>query len=372
MAGQAYTPGLLVTPYTSLTRVRELPLSGMTLVKPGDRVEADTPVLAAELPGEVEIIRIADQLGLDAETIGPGLRIGVGQRVEKGDLLCEIKTFFGMFSNRLHSPVSGHVEFFTETNAHLGIRYDSHPITVDAYVSGVVLEVEDGKSVTVSTEGAFVQGIFGVGGERRGTILSLDCPLDAVINDRMLQGLNLHHRVLVGGAAFSGEALRACAAGGVSAVITGSIDSATLGEFAGEEISVSVTGDEDVPFTLIITEGFGRLPLSHRVATLLQQLSGKACSVNGATQVRAGATRPEIIVPLETRLEGQTSETSAALAVGRRIRLIRMPHFGQFATIREMPGKPERVPSGAIVRVLRAEIDNGEVVTVPRSNVELV
>ena len=44
------------------------------------------------------------------------------------------------------------------------------PIEIGAYVRGTVLEVLEGEGVIVRARGAFVQGIFGVGGERQGEI----------------------------------------------------------------------------------------------------------------------------------------------------------------------------------------------------------
>jgi len=151
-----------------------------------------------------------------------------------------------------------------------------------------------------------------------------------------------------------------------------------LREFTGREIAVSVTGDEDVPFTLIITEGFGKLPVSERVMNLARHYEGKEASVNGATQVRAGAMRPELIIPL-AQSSAQTSSLSEGaeeetrfLRTGARVRIIRVPYFGQFGEITAMPPEPQRIPSGALVRVLDVHLDNGDEVVVPRANVELV
>lgn len=376
--GQAYTPGLEVTAKTTLERVRELPLPGKVLVKVGDVVDPDTPVLRAELPGEIEIVRIADRLGLDPEDVRSGLRVSVGQRVERGDLLCEVKGFFGLFVSRLTCPASGTIEYFTEGNAHLGIRGPSQPLEVSAYVHGTVAEVVEEKSVTVRTTGALIQGIFGVGGERQGTIRCLDLSPDAEVNATVIESAaNLGGAILIGGAAINAEGLRAAAAAGVRAVVTGSIDSHTLREYVGYEIGVSITGDEDVPATLIVTEGFGRLPISSRVVELGRSLEGRSASVNGATQVRAGAMRPEVIVPADQAAAARAERSEPpVLRVGSRVRIIRLPHFGAFARVTELPSKPERIPSGAIVRVLRAELEGaeggGETVTVPRANVELV
>ena len=74
---QAYTPGLLVSPKTKISKVRELPLLGKSLFKVGDHVRFDQPVLSAEIPGEVEIVRIADRTGLDPELIKENVKVHV-------------------------------------------------------------------------------------------------------------------------------------------------------------------------------------------------------------------------------------------------------------------------------------------------------
>ena len=67
----------------------------------------------------------------------------------------------------------------------------------------------------------------------------------------------------------------------------------------GYEIGVAITGDEEVGLTLIVTEGFGRMAMSMNTFKLLKSANGKNASINGATQIRAGVLRPEIIIPQE-------------------------------------------------------------------------
>lgn len=371
----AYTPGLEVTASTVVQKIRELPLPGTALVKVGDVVEPSTAVLSAELPGDIHIVRVADRMGFDPGDVLSGMKVQVGSVVQQGDLLCELKTFFGWFTSQLTSPVAGVVEFFTEANAHLAIRGPSSMLKVDAYVPGLVVEVDEGKSVTVETEGAFIQGIFGVGGECLGEILALDAAPDALLttSDFTRYAGTLKGKIVVGGSRYESATLAWLGGEGVSAVVVGSIDSATLRAFVGFDIGVSITGDEEVPFTLIVTEGFGELAMSTRIIELAKSLNGRRASVNGATQVRAGAMRPELIVANPTRSAERPAELlPRTLSVGAKVRIIRVPYFGEFAEVTELPNEPEAVPSGAIVRVLRARLQSGEKVTVPRANVELV
>lgn len=366
---QAYVPALAAAADAITRKIRELPLLGEVLVRSGDLVTANQAVLKAELPGELLILRIAEQLGYDPEHIEKGLKVKIGQTVQKGDLICSLSSFFGLFKAELKAPCSGIVEYYTALNAHIGIRQQSVPLEINAYVDGKIVEVEASKAVVVETRGCFVQGIFGVGAESNGKLLILSVPKDKVITINELESLELNACVLVGGAKFSIEALRYCAEHNVKGVVCGSIDSETLLHFVGYEIGVSITGDEQVPFPLIITEGFGNLPISSRIIDILSPLAGKNCSISGVTQVRAGATRPEIIVPSPS--EADLKESNKYLELGARIRIIRVPNFGSFGQVVDLPQDPQIIPSGAKVRVLKAKLDDGSEVIVPRANVEL-
>jgi hypothetical protein len=374
---QAYTPGLEVSEFAEVIKRRELPLPGKALVAAGARVEATTEVLAADLPGELDIVRIADRLGLEADQVLGGMKVTVGQDVKRGDVLCEIKSFFGWFSSAVKAPCSGTVEFFTESNAHLGLRQPSKPLKIRAYVAGTVEEVEEGKAVSIRAEGAFFQGVFGVGGETLGEIFVLDCPADGEVTEEMLKksAEMLEGKILIGGKNFTIDALQHAARSGARGVVTGSVDAQTLSAFVGHEIGVSITGDEDVPFTFIITEGFGALPISQRILQLAIRLNGRQASVNGATQVRAGAMRPEVIVPRnpsEKESGGAVAPATAKiLQIGSSVRLIRVPYFGLFGTVSKLPHDPVAVASGAVVRVAHVRLDDTREVIVPRANIEL-
>jgi len=173
-------------------------------------------------------------------------------------------------------------------------------------------------------------------------------------------------------------------AGGVIAPAgAGGIVDRDLIDFLGHDIGVAITGHEDIPITVIVTEGFGRMTMAHRTFELLQSLSGRMASINGATQIRAGVMRPEIVVPSDRRQPGPAgasasggaaagAEVSQGLVPGTRIRIIREPYFGRLAHVVELPPELQVIETEAKVRILRARLDSGEVVTVPRANVEII
>lgn len=369
---QILTPSLRCQRSTKVARIRALPLPGQVLKKLGDLVSSNEVVAQAERPGELTILRISEQMGIEPFEVMAGLKVKLGQEVAQGELLCEHKGLFGLFRTTFESPASGKVDLITERTGHIGIRHKPTAVTVNAYLTGVVTQIDPGKSVTVESQAAFVQGIFGVGGERIGKIKLLDVRLDQIVSPELIPA-GIEGGVLVGGMTVTYDALKRASDLGAVGVVTGSIDDRVLSQFLGYDIGIALTGDEDISTSIIITEGFGRLAMSARVINALSGLDGHIAAINGATQVRAGAVRPEIIVCGQGLAgDGQVETESLGLVVGARVRLIRFPYFGQFAEVIDLPNQLVPIETGAMVRTLRARTEHGQVITVPRANIELV
>lgn len=371
--GTAYTPGLKVSPQTLVQRTRRLPLKGDVLVEKGQSVTPETVVARAALPGLMQSVKVGAQLGVDADEVPGLLMVKEGDVVEKGHILAKTQSFFGMFKSDVKSPLAGTVETISGVSGNVGIRQASIPVDLTAYVSGRVAEVMPGEGVVVETEGALVQGIFGIGGERVGDIRVVSPSPEGDLTEEDITA-SLAGKIVVGGANVSGAALRKAADLGVKGIVVGGIIDKDLIAYLGYDIGVAITGHENIPITLVITEGFGTIAMARRTFDLLKSLEGRAASINGATQIRAGVIRPEVIVPLTA-----TGATSAAkdseggsLDVGTPIRIIREPYFGLLATVTALPPQLTTVDSGASVRVLDAKLPDGRVVTVPRANVEII
>ncbi len=378
--GTAYTPGLTVSRDVLVRKERRLPLAGDILVSAGESVEADTPVARALLPGDIVTVRAADRLGIEPSELPGALKVEPGAEVEEGRLLAEVKSFFGLFTSRVEAPAAGTVEFASAATGHIGIRREPAPVEVTAFVRGRVAEVRPPDTVVIESRAALVQGVFGVGGETTGIVF---CPVAGP--ERPLRssdlGADLAGKIVVGGSWAERDAWRALAERGPEmgprGLVVGSLRDSELRSYLGYDLGLAITGHEDVPFPVIVTDGFGHIPMSAATFELLKSLEGCAASMTGRTQIRAGAVRPEIISPLGKDAPpvppvGAASGAEAGeLKVGSRVRLIRHPHFGVVGRVAELPDGPAAIATGARVRVLVAELDGGERLLVPRSNVEL-
>ncbi|MGI6358948.1 MAG: hypothetical protein ACOX2K_09705 [Bacillota bacterium] len=370
----AYTPGLKVTDSTLVVKRRRLPILGEVLVKKGDRVTPDTIVARTKIPGDPETLNVATKLGLEAEDVPEVMLVKEGDFIKKGQVIALKKSFFGLFKTPLESPIDGTVDNISTITGQITLRGPAIPIEIHAYIPGVVDEVLDREGVVVSTPAALIQGIFGVGGERQGElVVAVKDPSEVLTGDKITP--NMKGKVVVGGSLVTLDAIRKGDEVGVAGLVAGGIIDKDLVEFLGYDIGVAITGQEDIDLTIILTEGFGQIRMADKTFHLLQKLNGKVASINGATQIRAGVMRPEIIVALDHLLEKQEfaeSEAEGGMAIGTHLRIIREPWFGKLATVVELPPELHVIESGSKARVLVAELADGTRVTVPRANVELI
>lgn len=371
--GSAYTPGLTVSADTVVERVRRLPIKGEVLVQPGDQVKFDTIVAQALLPGPLQNVRLAERLGIEAKEAPQLARVQVGDHVEKGDLIGETKGLFGKwFKNKVESDYSGTVESISEITGNMLIREAAIPVAMTAYVDGSILEVMPEEGAIVQTRGAMVQGIFGIGGERNGEIRVAVESQEDVLDENHIQDSD-EGKILIGGAGITAAALKRANEVKVAGVVVGAVRDVDLTALLGYDIGVAITGQEEVATTLVCTEGFGTLTMAKRTFELLKSLQGRSASLNGATQIRAGVIRPELIAPSDHAAGDLPPESAGnVLDIGTPIRVIREPYFGRLGKVTGLPAQLHKVESGTLVRVLEARLDNGDVVTVPRANVEII
>jgi hypothetical protein len=369
----AYTPGLTVSGDIIVRRVRRLPIKGEVLVKEGSAVGPDDVIARAMLPGVLQTIKLADQLGVEAKDVPDFFKLKVGDPIEKGQVVAEGKKLFGIFkAPTAVSDFTGTVEAVSEVTGNALVREPSIPVDVRAYIKGHVADVLPEEGAVIETRCAMVQGIFGVGGERHGSIRVAASGPDEVLDASSIKDDDAG-KILVGGSGFTYEAIIRASQVGAVGLIAGGVKDSDLTKFLGYEIGVAITGQENINLTLLVTEGFGYLNMADRTFSLLKSLDGQLASVNGATQIRAGVIRPEIIVPLAADVaQGHGATDVFELKIGTPIRVIREPYFGRLGTVTELPAQLMVVDSGTEVRVLKATIDGAGEVVVPRANVEII
>jgi hypothetical protein len=370
--GHAYTPGLLVTDRLVVTKKRILPLKGTVVVKLGTRVEPDTVVAKTDLPGAVEPVNVANLLGVPPEDVPHCMLKREGATVAQGEVIAQSKSFFGLFKSEARAKSGGRIESVSHVTGQVLLRGEPVPVAVHAYVRGEVVEIFEREGVAVRALATFVQGIFGIGGETHGLVKVVVAGPTEVLEEAHIKS---EHKdcVIVGGSLVTAAALKKAIAHQVRAIVVGGFDDKDLRDFLGHDLGVAITGSEDLGVTLVVTEGFGQINMADRTFNLLRSCEGREASVNGATQIRAGVIRPEVVIPLpdgadQAALTG--AEEIQGLTIGSPIRVIRDPYFGRLGKVSALPPELKRLESESMARILEVEFANGSRATIPRANVE--
>lgn len=369
--GDAYTPGLTVSPNATVRKTRRLPLSGEVIVERGARVAATDVVACTDLPGKVHLVNIANRLGVNPDELAAKMLVKEGAPIQEGQRIAESRSFFGLFSSEVDSPITGTLESVSTITGQGVLREPPQPVEVTAYVDGVVVDVIADEGVVVETRGALVQGIFGLGGE-------VNAPLAVVgeVGGRLSpRSFTAEHvdKIVVGGADIDLAGIRAAIELGVAGIVVGGFAYHDIRELLGYDIGVAVTGTENIGTTLIVTEGFGHISMAATTFELLASHDGESASITGATQIRAGVIRPEVVVPARSTAAGEDAKPAElGLAVGAPVRCIRAPYFGEIGTVTELPVDLQIMPSETRVRVVEVALAGGDKIVLPRANVEVI
>jgi hypothetical protein len=402
----AYTPGLRVTERTVVRKERRLPIAGEVVVEKGAAVRAEDVVARADLPGDVETVNVVNQLGIQPSELTGYMLKQVGDAVARDEVIAETRPWLKWFKSVARSPIDGTVETVSQVTGQVLLRTAPRPVAVRAYIDGTVVEVEEREGVVVETTGAFIQGIFGVGGETHGELAVAGNGPDADIRPDDLSD-DLADKIVVAGALVTSEVYERASGIGIAALVCGGFHDRDLRRLLGYDLGVAITGHEDIKPILIMTEGFGRMAMARATYELLASHAGQRASANGATQIRAGVLRPEIIIPTAAGGEapaevgGVSSEVvggvssrrvlsgmgtsrplgtsrppghpaHAGLTAGSPVRIIREPRFGHLGVVKSLPTGVEAVESEAKVRVVEVEFADGTAAIVPRANVEAI
>ena len=369
----AYTPGLKVLQRTSVDKERRLPLKGDVLVVAGKTVVPDDIVARTYLPGNVQMVNIANLLNIDAQDIAEVMLVDIGSEIKEGELLAETKGLFGFFKSSAVSPVDGVLESISDVTGQVVLREVPIPVEIDAYMNGEVASVLEEEGVVVTSNAVFIQGIFGMGGENRGELRVLVDSREDELTPEMIPG-DVKGAVIVGGSFISLEAYKKAISVGAAAVVVGGFNYHDLKDVLGYTLGVAITGSENLGTSLILTEGYGQIPMGNRCFELLKQHNEKFTSVNGSTQIRAGVIRPEIVIPLtaDDSMESRSDkDTTSGISSGSLVRVIRAPYFGDIGTVVSLPSELQQMESETMVRVAEVEI-GGETLVIPRANLEMV
>lgn len=357
---------------------RELPFDGEIGVEVGQRVEADQVVAVGRGSTAVTIIDAATELGVSPADVIRGMTQEIGAKVRAGELLVSIRS--GLRKRELKAREEGIVVGVEPTSGQIRFQPTDGTIELKAAVAGVVDVIEGRQVVVITTTATHLFGIWGVGQETHGVlrVMAANQDLQADMIDARVS-----LAVVVGGRSTTLDALKKAVTVGVKAVILGSVNESIIRQFVEAQVRVAphwyIGGPNwqlpaslpRLPLTIVITEGFGTIPMNQDLLTTLVECEGREVSLASTTAMRGQRRRPEIIIPAPNRAEVRPPQRSSLLPVGSRVRLVEPQALGMAATVLQSPAlRP--FSDGLLWETVQVETDEGERRIVPLANLELI
>lgn len=230
------------------------------------------------------VVNVAKALAVNPRQIMGFMKVREGDFIEKDRIIAQVVSQAAF----VKSPSTGVLKKIDTKEGTVTIQYDIKPVRLLSFVGGTVSHIRPAFSAHISGKATILYGIIGFGHEAWGGLAILTKSTDIDFG---------HKGKIVTTARPIDEAfLRKAAEVEVAGVVAPSIENADWVRFYGEEMGVALTGDEHIPFTLILTEGFGSFEMNAEYARFLAEAKGRHASLSGRTQIRAGVMRPMVIV----------------------------------------------------------------------------
>jgi len=331
-------------------------------------------ILVREEPQSAEpvvVVNVARKLDVWPAMVRMYLRFREGQEVKQGEILAASPGTGGM--DYAYAPASGTIQ---RIDVHNGLVYIVRPqqtTRATAYISGEVDEIIDNEGVVIEGTAVVVNGVFGLGGENFGELMVMGETGQEITPEDL--GADVAGKVVVIPGTVNGQVLTKAEELGARGVIVGGANEGDLVEFLEDELGAGITGEEPIDLTVILTEGFGRIFMAPEVFNILRQHQGKVVSLNGRTQVRAGAQRPEVIIPASSSEKDRDLRAGMNIAEGdpepgQLVRIVADPYFGAFGEVTEVLPVSEEYETEASLPSVRVKLRDGNSVVVPIANIE--
>ena len=349
-----YPSSFKVVPYCRVSLERLLPFPGEVLVEPGQRVEPMDVVGRAHVPSQIRILHVAQRLSIAEEDLQKYLLKGPGERVEEGEVMATVGRW--PFRRLYRAPAEGRI--VDEAHGRLLLEISPSIYELRAYLKGVVTQVVSSRGVAIETSGAIMEGAWAIGGDAFGVLkMSGEAPEGRLVREAIDMGY--HGAIVVVESWATKEGLGKAEEIGVRGVILGSLPSSLVGFVSS------------LSFPVMIMEGFGEIPMSRPVFSLLQQHAGREACMASGLPYGVRLLRPQVIIPFLRGEEAPRGE-SPALEKGRLVRLVREPYLGKVGYVASLPPQKRRVEWGVEVEGVEVDLEEGERVFVPLANLELL
>lgn len=363
---------------------RMLDSAGEVSVRVGDSVTPETVVAKSVSGDKPTTLFVASELGVPNNSISRYLTKPVGSSFAAGDVIARARPK-GVRTVSVTAPAAGTLVSVDETQGTVVMNISTGQKSLRALVNGDVERVVPERGAVIRASGIRIFGILGFGGEAIGKLLVGPDRPDRELTPDLVKD-SWKGRIVVCGMTAGVPALNKLQQMGVAGIIVGSLAEADIRRFltakTGKtettpsqfwsnrhpEASFAATA-ESAPFVIVVTEGFGRIPMADLLFNFLREQDGAVTSIQALTCVGDSLRRPEIYITGQGGGDG--ARASDEVLPGRPVRLIGGRSLGTIATCQSAAFQ-QVTDSGIVSTIAQVELPSGERRLVPVANIEVL
>ena len=350
-------PSLTQTRVLTLTKIRRertLPVNGEVLVTMGSRVGALDVVARAASIGFLRSVPLARYMHTTEAALPKWMKKQVGDDIIARDEIASKPEFFGAARRIYRAPGNGRITALQ--GSWLTMDLMDAPFDLRGYYRGAIVNIVPRRGVVIEANGALVEGTWAAGGEAYGVLKKMVDAPGSILTEEQID-VSARGAILIAGAGITELAIERAAQEQAAGLIVGSISAKIKAQLAKWTLPV------------MVTEGFGEIPMALPIFELLVRHSGEEAFLN------AKQPKPEVFIPaLASAVSGETATLPATLTceIGATVRITSGPLVGHVGKIVDAPALPQVLESGISIWGADIELMTGSRVFVPWENLELI
>jgi hypothetical protein len=339
---------------TSIVRERLLPILGTVLVRLNQKVNPNDVIAEANWAREHVLLDVARTLGVSANVADRLIKCKENDRLAAKT---EIAAGKGLFPRSVVVPRDGRVVIVG--GGQVLMEVGETKMELRAGISGTVIEVIPNRGAVLQTAGALVQGVWGNGRIDSGLLVNLVEKPDDVLDARRID-VSMRGFVILAGMLKDAEALKAAADLPVRGLILSSLYPSLIPQA------------REMRYPIIVTDGFGSLPMNSAAYKLLSTNAKREVTVNAEAYDRYSGARPELIISLPATNNPPALREVETFVRGLQVRMRRPPALGMIGSIVSIKPGLTTLLSGLRAPAAEVKLENGETVVAPLVNLEVV
>lgn len=259
---------------------RVLSGKGTISVSVNQEVKPSDIIGTSNVSAGFRILNLASLLAVNPKDVAKYLKRNLGQRIYKGELLAYKPG--GIFGGEktIIAPTDGLLDYLNPQSGEMKMTMFPKKSNLPAGVFGIVESVDEERGkVTIIAQSSRIHGMFGSGKLRDG-ILEILGKRESLIVRSFISPKSEGH-ILVGGSLVYKDAVSDSISCGITGIITGGINAKDYRSMAGGRIAFPKKLENDIGISVVVTEGFGSIPIGLDIYEILSQYNNRFVSIDG-------------------------------------------------------------------------------------------